>query len=460
MVRENQQGVLRDEVLELGSISVFVVSFVIPFIFFVFCLVLDLTNYYSERQRFQSQIDEISVTATRFLPFEQEAARVAQEMLQAFPFENRAQIRTTSSSLSIEVLGEYPVQLGKFFGLDLAVPFTGFSRSVANSSDTVIVFDNSSYLAPDPQVGSVWGNGADWPSGFLFNYLQFRGNPSPQVLTQQCFNPAFSAMKQAAIVSFDFLSSFTLNRVGLVFSPGAFQSPVRARELLARSETVQPQGGEARFESASFDYSSNEYCGAIAERDTWPAYQLPRENQNLPGPSIPLINRPAYMIEAGSWSFDQSYAPYLLGREAIWSRAVYPSIGDFREVFHQAHESLLVSSAYSSRGAQSGVAPKRIVMFMGDVPWIEGQRFPDAGTLDLVRNEFRRAEELEVEIVYVLFPHQGNNVTGFEGRKDQLEALVDDFHRVRLIFQRNADDIPRLVSEYLMQLDRESLIAT
>ena len=248
-----------------GSISFFVAAFVIPFLFFLFSLSLDLSKYYTETQKAQKAADDAALFAYRFLPFGDQAVIAARNFLNDYGnLAEGAEITADGHSVSIALNATSALSFARLFGLQAGVPMAAYARAWGTPLDAFIALDSSAQLGPAVPTGTPWGESDQWPAAYFFDALHPLYNQGvqidPRLLTQRCFNPAFSALKKAAIAAYDYLSISPQNAVGVGFYPGAVSPLDLARDTLPGG-VVDAGRGEARFETLrAFSSLLNNLC--------------------------------------------------------------------------------------------------------------------------------------------------------------------------------------------------------
>jgi len=439
---------------ERGSVLLFVSTVVVPMLFLLFTLSVDLGEYYSRTQRAQKIVDDASLYAHRFLPSQENARRAAQIYLSQNQTElgtslGHLNIETSSDMVSIAYEGQSPLTFASWFSDNSGISYSVFARTRSTPLDVYLALDTSSYLAPSLQ-GNAWDDATAWPAASFFEHEkifykedqathQFVRAVDARVVTQQCFNSVFSREKEAGIKIYDILSSFNLNSIGLGFFPGYILPLDQARNV----EKGGRRAGQDQFPGeASFDtehgslYSSNVYCTAAAERETThDAYRFPTHNlQFATGINDPL--KPANRIIPGTFEFDREYLPYMEARDVIWSRAVNP-VSDTKidEVLSLVHSSLMVAPGGVERQGLVDAPAKVAIVIAGDVPRIGQSRFPDVSVKTALSSEFDKWREeiskykANVNLFYVVFPHQGINDPNWV---ETLSELDDYFAQINL----------------------------
>jgi len=454
---------------EKGSMAFFVAAIVLPLLFFLFSLSLDMSTYYTENQKLQKVLDDAALHAYRFLPYMEDAEVAAHSYLAQYgDLADNTDIVVTEDSVSLLSQKLSHLTFARLLGVDIGIPMTAYSRSRSTPFDALLLIDRASYLSPDPVAGTAWGDFSSWPAASFFQ----QANPisgadptlNPVLLSQQCFNPAFSAIKTSAMQLYEYLISFQLNSVGVVVYPGNGNFVSTAREVLPGRDIAG--GGEASFISYFANYSGNEFCAAAAERENlYTQYQFPAANSKLEEEGAFFPPAPVHMITPGSWQYNPQYQNHLRTREVIWSQATHEgsqAVNSAR-VFEEVHARLAGSVSVLERGGLVHRPVKTAVIFAGDVPRIGGLRFPDVdpvtGTdiqaeLSTVINALKNSVTqygLNLQVYYLLFEHEGNASSNFAGRVEQLRTffanaeMIDgqqtDAFRLKLFSGSNPDSV-------------------
>lgn len=411
---------------EQGSTLFFVAAVLLPLIFFLFSLSIDVAKYYQEQRRVQKILDDTAMYAHRFLPYTEAAAAAAEAFLEQYPaYSEQVSVSAESDQIVLHHEGESRLMFARYFGINKGIPLAVYSRTQGTPFDTVIMIDTSAYLAPEVLSEAAWGDEALWPEASFFvndfptQYKNINGLLTPlnlRVLTQQCFNPAFSAIKLASIRTYQYLASFKLNSVGVSYFPGITEQPGVLRPVSPPPVANAPL--DITFPVYGGQYMRSDYCAAAAERELQhSAYRFPELATNMSGLWQPPAGAPLSMVKQDSWRYDEVYNPFLTLHQAIWSLSAKDNLQHRQEVV-----ALLSNMKVQLVGALSNEERKGLVnrpmktgiIFAGDVPWHNDERFPSGDSIDTLEQEFEalrvaaQEHELRFNLVYVLFPHPGN----------------------------------------------------
>ncbi len=424
-----------------GSSTLFVATFVLPVFFFLAGLSIDLTLYYLQKRNTQAFIDEAVVFAQRYLPYQ----GAAESSLRAFLERQSnltAYLQTAVSADSISIEGLIPARLifPRYFGLTQQVPYHVYARAQNRPADSLVLLDVGDYLSPDYPLGNTWGNPQDWPAASFFsNTIEILqdvdrdGTPEAidaGLATQQCFNPVFSAIKQAAIETSWYLSGFSLNAVGVSVFPGNEPHVSDLSEI----QVATPSGSPSRVVFAPYNsqYMRNSYCAAAASEEiNVPGYQFPSPPGTLQGIWQPAPGAPA-MVDPQSYDFNMEYQPFLTLAESIWSRAVRKGqVANTSDLLDTLRAKLIASAPIIQRAGLSHRATKHASIFYGDLPYQNGQRFPAPGTQQALSDQLLALAEDSHNsdqdvILHFIFVNHQNSAVNYANEVAQLKIFVDE----------------------------------
>jgi hypothetical protein len=418
---------------ENGSLTIFIAFIILPIIFFLLTLSMDLSVYYTRSERAQKIVDEAVLYAHRFLPEQEQARNVAnlylQQNLESLgPMAADPVIDLTSDSVSILYHGSSGLTFAGLFSKDspLSLPYNVFSSSRSTPLDIYLAVDTSSYLAPDLFNGSPWGALNEWPAANFFehDYPLSVTNPKDgsekkidtRLATQQCFNEVLSAQKTAAIEVYDYLASFSLNSLGLGFYPTNAFTFDEAREIEKAGKRSDKEGEADINPYFGTPYQRNSFCAAAAERESQNiAYNFPKISSQLMANPLCPPGTASSITDATGKNINGDYQPCIQAKEAIWSRSVYDAAAqDFPSVFEFISLSLIApKSRGTERGGLISSVPKIGIILSGDLPRLGAERFPKDTVYKALEQKFDKvAEEIELNktnytLYQVLFSHRG-----------------------------------------------------
>lgn len=388
-----------------GSILVLVTGFVLPLLFLLMSATIDVQAYLNRVEELQSIADDAALVGARYLP-DREAAKL---MVGSF-LENRAQgasysIVTTPDLVTLTVSRSFSPFFADIFGVilnsQIVMPYNAESKARAAPLDVYIAVDRSEYLSPALAVDAsgTWGEAGQWGAADIFtSRLQIPFGATsldPTIATQQCFNPHFSSVKRAAVRTFDFFSSFQLNRVGVHYFPGAVAPLGRTRELNEGLDADK----KLTFFDTHLDWDSDQYvtveeqespesfpvqstyCASVAESEPF------FEQYRVPDPPryMEITPQSEALVNQNSWTINPDYP--LTVREKIWSRVINKGDQmDFSVVINAMSQSLFQSGQHKDRGGLVNHAGQVAFVISDRPPQINGLRFEyngDAASIEL-----------------------------------------------------------------------------
>jgi hypothetical protein len=220
---------------------------------------IDVTGALAARDELQREADRLALAAAQLLPdvgtastfIDQSAAR-----LRGVAHEREV----TDSQITVTLTSRYDSMFDTFLGGRIGFKIKKISAAQVTPSDTVILLNDGSTLRPP--LGTPWGDSALWPETGYFRCVTAPSeatstvpdsSPSPlrysdpefrRSATQSCFNPVFSPLKYAAIELAESLGAISLNRIGVIVTPG--NNPLSAGTVLRHIR------GEATLDGATF----------------------------------------------------------------------------------------------------------------------------------------------------------------------------------------------------------------
>lgn len=403
-----------------GSISIFFAGLILPFLFFLFALSIDITKYFRETQRAQKALDDAALYAYKFLPYQARAAQAAQSYLQQMGSSSQGlDVRVDGDSIELALNSQSQLSFAGYFMPEGAVSLTAYARVRGTPFDTLIAVDSSSYLAPQLSE-EPWGSAQDWPAadffraGYPYPCLKDNGTlEDPRNLTQLCFNEAFSALKLAALRAYEYLAGFQSNAVGVGFFPGSGELWFDEVRPVQFGRTTVPGWGEAVFKNYVRYCGSSEYCAAAAEREVGhEAYKFQTPNRLIEGSWSPPPNAPP-MILSGEWRFNPDYQTYLRTSEAIWSRVAVQELPYIDQLLSEILVRI-IPPFFEERGGLKNRPEKTGIVFAGDVPHLGAARFLNsndavaaalAAGLEQFRVVLRDNPDFSLKLFYVVLGH-------------------------------------------------------
>ncbi len=454
-----------------GATVLFVAGIILPLFFLLFSVSLDASRYMTETQKVQKLLDDAASASYRYLPFQADAQRAARDYLSRYAgLMTATTISTDGDSIALLYSAPSLLTFPRFFGIEASIPVTAYAKVRGAPFDTLILLDTSSYLGPDLLNGTAWGDPGAWPAASFFSsdYVVVQeGAPlDSRLVTQQCFNPAFSSLKRAAITASEYLSRLSQNSLGIGVFPGAGVSVSSLRQVIPAS--TRPIGpGEVDFEYYLGTVNRNELCAAAAEHELSSSeYQFPAVNPKLPSihaGGTPPVNITLPDAAQGTWILNPEYVPFIEARQSLWSEARREnSIADTAAVLREVRSQLLGAPYREERGGLALRPIRTAFVFAGDVPHANAARFPEpaaisaiSAQLSALRDEVISAgQNTTFKLVYIVFRHPGNDGPDFDLR---VSALADLFARERQI---DGQDDPRLEYQLVFASSGETLLST
>jgi len=473
-------GVQKEAKGESGAAMIFVATIILPLFIFLLGITLDVSRYYSESRQAQTVLDQAALYGYRYLPFTDAAQTAVMNYLNQYQdMSAGTSITTTPDTISLSFSRNFNTLFTKYFGIDVEVPIALFSQSTGAGIDALILMDTAAYLGPD----ITFPFDAPWDSQPVSTFFQNEfpiyhdlgetGEPElldPLLATQQCFNPAFSALKIATIRTYEYISTFSRNRVGLGFYPGLGGFIDFARPVAPSASDGEPS--DVHFLPYYGSLVSTHLCAAAAERELFHSgYQMPESVSGMTGLWQPQAGAPVNMISPLNWQFDPDYSAYLQAKETIWSRVrrANPQNSPDMIALLQSTGSALMSTAPNSNTRSL----KSIIIFAGDLPYVAGSRLVDSSGIQnpaaaaAIQQELGILAELAeqngilAKLYYVIFPHQGNQ-DGFNQGITTLSSLFeqiptdtdqDGSFSAALLWGSSANEVQESLMAYLA-LDR------
>ncbi len=433
---------------EFGATIIFVAAVILPVLFFLFSLTFDIAHYFTQRRNAQMIIDEAALYAHRYLPYTTAAASAAEGYLSRYgALAEHVAMEITPDTVALQYSDEVNLTFASYFGAGIDVPMHAYTRTQGTPYDVFLLMDTASYLSPQIPYGTAWGSD---PAAQFFDTVypiqhdaDDDGVPElidPVIATQQCFNPIFSSLKRAAIRTYEYLSSFQLNSVGVAVYPasGNFFD-------LVRPVAASPTSGEVSdvaFPQYAGGYIRPDYCAAAANYEVnFPAYRVPTSSTGMEGLWTPASGAPS-IVEPVTYLYNTDYAPYLSIQELLWSQVARGNTNyapNTPRVLEGIRAQIVGAQAREERKGLVNRAVKSAVLLAGDLPWYESERFilPNGSISANVTNALRvqlanlRSDavnyDMHLVLYYVVFRHAGNQSYFSEGTA-ALEALFDEYN--------------------------------
>jgi hypothetical protein len=386
----------------------FFAAVMVPMIFLLFSISIDLSQLYSERQWAQRVIDEAALVAYRYLPHREQARSAADNYVKIL---NRLSgtLSSTVSADGVELLyeGTAPFSFAGFAGIDKGLPYQVSSRVRGTVTHGVIALELSQLLAP-LVTEAPWGNQTEWPSAELFgHFAPFGSTVSSRHATQQCFNPHLSGVKLAALRVFDYLAAFTKNSLGFSVFPGVF-GLIDVYKDAERPGLSLSMPTLALFNTPFGAIQRTSYClAAMEEERITESYTLPAAHFA----SGIAANHGDRITDRNTYLVREEALASITVREALWGRAIHPGIVSIRSVLNQIAVTLASGGAQNDFERSNTLAGKPVKMaaiFSADLPREGSERFPSA----IVESALR----LGLREVLNLFQSEGEALRSLESK--------------------------------------------
>jgi hypothetical protein len=430
---------------ESGSLTFFAAAVVLPILILLFTIGLQVGNIFTQRAVEQKVVEAAALYAVKQLPHKNTAVAGAQAYLSNNSITikthglSQATINTSFDSVSIDLAIPFSFPGAKYF--DFHDQFTTYVRASARiqPKDVGIYFDSSSYMMPenldafandpDPAAGGWWGKQIilpDWSYNNFFvltniynssdslnwreaQFFRTFNNPTaaPRTAlkrTQICFNPTYSAVKEAVIRLYYANSQLSLNSVGVFTGPSQADAtlpfiirPVRkGGYFLGQSEGALEN---VNFNLTGFDWR-DQHCLAAAQLaqtdlDSWRQANASVQEIQLP----PAQMRHAYpqlsaetdtaILNHNNAGLNPAFADTTTGainptlrafnlsvREAVWGRRayVYPTTNQevslgIKDIITSVGGAVLAADPrVAERGELVNTTSKQVFIILGNFP--------------------------------------------------------------------------------------------
>lgn len=455
---------------EAGWYTIFFTLFVLPLLFILGTLSLDLSKYFMARQRLQQLTDTATVQASRYLPNREQAHEFAENYIRQFSTDAiNTNISITNDQLSIQTEYGFQFTLSNLAGVkSMTLPVRAFSMATFAPRDILLFLDVGSNLAPVDN--NLWG---DLPaSNFYQNLYPVIGMDGslvdPSWLTQKCHNPIFTEIKKAGINFYSFFSRFETIQLGFGIFPGSFSDLSMSRPALLSSQKLEGEDNYLRREDRGFLGWSNTLCAALAEEEQGnTAYQFPVRSLEH--------NRPLRISVPGSWNFNSDYESFLTVQEYIWMLiAEEQRIADFSQVLIEARPHILGSRFLANRGNLATRVRRSAVFISPSLPQVAAQTFPDIATQNSIAAALTNYRQdvmrygLDLSLYFVLYNpsnspigNSSDSINGYRNFLNQQELengqKLSGF-KLRLLEIKNTSDLNQGLQNLLAMEEERALL--
>ncbi|MBX7136974.1 MAG: hypothetical protein K1X83_03250 [Oligoflexia bacterium] len=454
---------------ERGSAIVLMLGLVLPVLCVLLALSLQLGTFSADRAREESVVRQAALLGVKFLPDNAAASDAVRRYIaqyspgfQALSAELQpAAIESVFASGQLRVTLQLPARMPLGIPADLTPALKYTAKASITPRDVAIFLDSSNYMAPPEGGEEFWvkhiqygvlnlfaattelSESQQWPAADYFRARHdLRNQPVRQlVYSQQCFNPSFSAFKEAALLLFDKISAADLNSVAVLSGPdaggGVFElhalgpsgfhdfdgagaienhnyANVKDSECLSAAETAFFGNGIDGGLSSWFQRPP----GAHWELPPAPLrYGFPANSVDLSQtlPLAPARNSNERLTDPDSGVLLPNAARYLSAREAIWSRRVNPSRAiDIGTVLAAVGGRLLAADRRAERRRElTPFITSSGYILLGDFPRHGSAKFPAAAVQSELRHSLREldhsaaAAEKHLALYLVITRHEG-----------------------------------------------------
>jgi Flp pilus assembly protein TadG len=448
-----------------GSAALLFFAVVIPILVICGVITFDINRVLTERSGLQKAADQAALIGARSLPHTERAITAAVGVLkqegiyQGAPWNGgRLVVSVTADQGTVHTSITMPLQasLASYFLDENELGVIAASSATTAPRIVDIFVDTSAYLAPPLTesggdvlgADTAWGlaklppycsnsrltveqrtacqtmrtavrRGDFWPTAQFAqrNPIRFSGSVVPPLMvTQQCFNPALSAIKEAALRIYEFTATSPMNQVGVAVGPSSSGGATSLKDI-GRGDKI------STYPSLVEGGISDSFCLAMSEEErSHTGYNVPPQASYTQGQS----ELSATIVKQGEgWTVLNPRD--LSVRKGIWGRAVARRVGtngvaeqivDFEkvlEVMRRRVEGSLVRYA-------SGVRPTySSIILLGDLPYVDNTRVVPIGsgklesrvwgTLVRELDQYKalaEREKVQISLLIVHFRHRGN----------------------------------------------------
>ena len=480
--------------------SLFSATFIIPLLMLLASASVDIQAYTTQSSELQETCDDAALVGTQYLPDLKKAQSAVDGLFKARNSDAVAVVVIKNNSLNVEARKTFTPFLASFFknnaGDDTAftLPLIATSSGRANPVDLFVGIERGSRVAPSLTAthDQRWGTESTYPTASYFVSHPINGI-DPSIATEQCFNPQYSLIKQAAIRVLDSVSALSVNQTGVYFFPGSWSLAGRNRELslvtdpTASSPTAYSffdtninSDGQSNYTDSEFEPTSisnqnpspfswvfpvqSMHCALLAE-----GIQGASSNYQFPiRPSYQTATSQA-LVEESSITLNQSYP--LSYRESIWSRvANTQGYFDTAIALQYMEQALLHTTAATIRGGMVNRAHQVAVIVTNGPPQYLGSTLAEQGdtawtgiTSTLLKLKAdKQGDQNSLTIFYVMLNATAQQVMITQSLFDQAEisdAQQKPLLQTKCFSGQNFDALINQALPALLRGQQESVIS-
>jgi len=469
-------------------------------------IAVDLSAWNAERETAQQAADRIAMEAAKALPDVELAKQVVLRSVAQLPRLALAEdengpnsIPVSSNKITVTLTGSRDSVFDFFTTNNSVLSISETATAQIVPTDFAVVISNNSKLRPPPYA--AWGDAVSWPSAGYFDRVKLPCSATtsafPEICaqdkevdfnrwaTQNCYNPAFSALKLGAINLSDFIASNSNNRLAVFFTPGDSQSQPYSRIRSLRFPESSAAVAEASWCSNTCETGKNccyadtahfindELCIYLADNNISPgtSYQLPnwstaygfkKASAHFPPskfpPGLPLVGPSALHLTNNLLSAE--YRSQLTLAEAIYYRTTRASTSDSANqlirTLNQALSELLSTCSGSScsdfdtnpvasRGNIHANTSRRIIALVNEIPEADNSE---------LEQFLVKLHQHNAQLTVVAFAHQGINASELE----QSVIALNSRDNVQAFIARSELELRQIVSQRVTAMHREIVI--
>jgi hypothetical protein len=437
---------------ESGSMLILAVAVIFPIIVLILSVGFDVSNLFTLRATEQKVLDSAVLYGVRQLPNKPMVEDSIKRYLSTHSFIVRkhgiqsVSVSAENDRVQAHLSAPFSLPWAKFFGFEGVFNHHLYANARTQPKDIGIYFDSSMDVMPsdldsnaddaNPAAGGWWGKQAiirntsgtidsynnyfmftnvyndqdsrNWREARyfrqIFNGGVFNGSPTtpPRTAlkrTQICFNPTYSAIKEAVIRYYYQNSQIGLNSVGVFTGPSSSNGIFEVRPVIKGGYRSSFPQAEGVLENASYSISTNNWrdrhCVAaaqVAEKDlvqwratqsqatldtTLPDAQMRHAYPHLsPDTETNILNHngagviPNFVDETTSFLNQTLRDNNLSLREAVWGRRAHPnsSLG-IKEIIEGVGLPVLNSAnRVAERGELVNLTTKQVLIILGHLP--------------------------------------------------------------------------------------------